>query len=180
MDSFLKNIDNTWTLFLDRDGVINKRLIDDYIKKWEAFEFLPGVLNAIAVFSKIFGRIIIVTNQQGVGRGWMNEEALITIHQKMIAAIEKAGGRVDAIYYCTDLKDKPGNCRKPSVEMFERAKNDFPEIVASKSIMAGDSQSDMDFGKNAGMFTVFIGGYNKTANVCFDSLYEFADAILKQ
>ncbi len=180
MDSFLKNIDNTWTLFLDRDGVINKRIVDDYIKKWEAFEFLPGVLDAIASFSKLFGRIVVVTNQQGVGRGWMDEEALNAIHQKMIAEIENAGGRVDAIYYCTDLKDKPGNCRKPSVEMFERAKTDFPEIVASKSIMAGDSQSDMDFGKNAGMFTVFIGENNKTANVCFDSLHEFANAILKQ
>ena len=177
MDGFLKNIDNTWTLFLDRDGVINKRLVDDYIKTWKEFQFLPGVLESMSVFSKMFGRIIIVTNQQGVGRGWMNEEVLNTIHQKMIAEIKKAGGRVDAIYYCADLKDKPGNCRKPSIEMFERAKNDFPEIVASKSIMAGDSQSDMDFGRNSGMFTVYIGRKNETANVCFDRLKNFAEAI---
>jgi len=170
MSDFLKNIDPSWTLFLDRDGVINKRLVDDYIKRWDEFEFLPGVLESMATFSKLFGRIIIVTNQQGVGRGWMTEEQLKSIHEKMVSHIEKAGGRVDAIYYCTDLKDKPGNCRKPSVEMFENAQKDFPEIVASKSIMAGDSQSDMDFGKKAGMFTVFIGGNNETANVCFDGL----------
>ena len=177
MSDFLKNIDPSWTLFLDRDGVINKRLVDDYIKRWDEFEFLPGVLESMATFSKLFGRIIIVTNQQGVGRGWMTEEQLKSIHEKMVSHIEKAGGRVDAIYYCTDLKDKPGNCRKPSVEMFENAQKDFPEIVASKSIMAGDSQSDMDFGKKAGMFTVFIGGNNETANVCFDGLKSFADAV---
>ena len=177
MEDFLKNIDSSWTLFLDRDGVINRRLVDDYIKQWDEFEFLPGVLDSIRLFSKLFGRIIIVTNQQGVGKGWMTEDQLKEIHRKMIETIEQAGGKVDAIYYCTDLKDKPDNCRKPTVVMFKKAKRDFPEIVSEKSIMVGDSRSDMEFGKNAGMFTVFIGGENNSANVCFDSLKEFANQL---
>ncbi len=179
MVDFLKNIDKSWTLFLDRDGVINRRLVDDYIKYWEEFEFLPGTLESFRQFSGLFGRIIVVTNQQGVGKGWMTEKQLQEIHQKMISEINGAGGRVDAVYYCTDLKDKPENCRKPSVTMFERAKKDFPEIIPSKSIMVGDSPSDMDFGRNAGMFTVFIGGENNTANVCFKDMKSFAEAIKK-
>jgi histidinol-phosphate phosphatase family protein len=180
MNNFLKNINPSWTLFLDRDGVINKRLVDDYIKRWDEFEFLPGVLESIAVFSKLFGKIIVVTNQQGVGKGWMTESELKEINQKMIEDIEDAGGRVDGVYYCTDLKNIPANCRKPSTVMFEKAKKDFPEIVASKSIMAGDSQSDIDFGRNAGMYTVFIGGENNRANVCFSDLKSFAGKLTRQ
>lgn len=177
MDSFLKNINSSWTLFLDRDGVINKRLVDNYIKSWDEFEFLPGVLESMAVFSKLFGKIIVVTNQQGVGKGWMTETELKGINKKMTMDIKDAGGRIDAVYYCTDLKNKYGNCRKPSTVLFERARRDFPEIDPSKSIMAGDSQSDIDFGTNAGMYTVFIGSENSKANGCFDSLLGFAKII---
>ena len=180
MRNFLNNINSSWTLFLDRDGVINKRLVDDYIKRWDEFEFLPGVLESLAVFSKIFGKIIVVTNQQGVGKGWMTESELKEINKKMVESIEEAGGRVDGVYYCTDLKNKPGNCRKPSTALFERARHDFPEIDPSKSIMAGDSQSDIDFGRNAGMFTVFIGRENRSANVCFNDLKSFAGKLMQQ
>jgi D-glycero-D-manno-heptose 1,7-bisphosphate phosphatase len=177
MSHFFKQINNIQTLFLDRDGVINKRLVDDYVKNWAEFEFLPGVTESLKILSGIFDRIIVVTNQQGVGKGRMTEKQLNTIHENMKTAVKRAGGRIDAVYYCTDLKDKPGNCRKPSIAMFNKAKTDFPEIDASKSIMVGDSQSDIDFGNNAGMFTVFIGNENKTANVCFSSLKSFADAV---
>ncbi len=179
MVDFLKHINSSWTLFLDRDGVINKRRVDDYVKSPEEFEFLPGVLESMALFSKIFGRIIIVTNQQGVGKGWMTREQLEAVNHTMIAEIEEAGGRVDAVFYCTDLKDKPGNCRKPSIAMYKRALQMFPEINAEKSIMAGDSQSDVEFGENAGMFTVFIGTEKGRANVCFNNLKSFADEISK-
>lgn len=180
MDDFLRYIDRSWTLFLDRDGVINKRLVDDYIKSWDEFVFLPGVKESIKIFSEHFGRIIIVTNQQGVGRGLMTETSLKNIHRKMVEEITSSGGRIDAIYYCTDLRSRVPNCRKPSVTMFEKAKRDFPEIVASKCIMAGDSQSDMEFGKNAGMFRVYIGDDNNLANVCYPDLKSFADAINSQ
>jgi len=180
MDDFLKHIDRTWTLFLDRDGVINKRLIDDYIKSWDEFVFLPGVKGSIKIFSEHFGRIIIVTNQQGVGRGLMTETSLKNIHRKMVDEITSSEGRIDAIYYCTDLKSRVPNCRKPSVTMFEKAKHDFPDIEASKCIMAGDSQSDMEFGKNAGMFSVFIGGDNNLTNVCYPDLKSFANVLNSQ
>ena len=172
----LKNtIDKTWTLFIDRDGVINKRLVDDYVKSWSEFEFLPGVLESFKIFSGKFGRIIVVTNQQGVGKGLMNEKVLKSIHNNMVREIESHGGRVDAIFYCTDLKNKENNCRKPSPKMFENALADFPDISPEKSIMAGDSESDIEFGKNAGIFTVYIGNDKINADLNFGSLKDFAE-----
>ena len=153
---FLSQTNKSWTLFLDRDGVINRRPVDDYVKNWDEFEFLPGVLGAIKKLSGIFGKIIVVTNQQGIGKGLMTIEGLANIHQKMISEIEKYGGRVDAVYFCPNLKGEDENCRKPGTAMAELAKKDFPEIYLEKSIIAGDMESDMIFGRNAGMKTVFI------------------------
>jgi histidinol-phosphate phosphatase family protein len=153
---FLNQIDKSWTLFLDRDGVINRRPVDDYVKNWDEFEFLPGVLEAIKNLSGIFRKIIVVTNQQGIGKGLMTVEGLADIHQKMVLEIEKYGGRVDAVYFCPNLKGADENCRKPGIAMAELAKRDFPEIDFEKSIMAGDMESDMAFGRNAGMKTVFV------------------------
>lgn len=150
-------VDKTWTLFLDRDGVINKHLPDDYVKTWKEFIFNDGVLESINRLSKIFGRIIVVTNQQGIGKGLMTVEDLKAIHQKMLHEIELAGGHINAIYFAPLLvaNDSEG-MRKPNTGMAMQAKKDFPEIDFSKSIMVGDTKSDMQFGKNAGMFTVFL------------------------
>ncbi|MBS1656397.1 MAG: HAD-IIIA family hydrolase, partial [Bacteroidetes bacterium] len=99
----LNNIDKSWTLFLDRDGVINHEKKDDYILNWGEFEFYDGVKEAIAKFSGLFGKIIIVSNQRGVGKGLMTEGDLTHLHQQMVAEITAAGGRVDHIYYCTSM-----------------------------------------------------------------------------
>ena len=87
----LQQIDKSWTVFLDRDGVINEEKRDNYIHKWEEFRFNEGVLEAIAVFSKIFHRIVVVTNQRGVGKGTTQLKDLDIIHQNMIKAIEEIG-----------------------------------------------------------------------------------------
>ena len=145
-----------FTLFLDRDGVINKRLPGRYVRLWQEFSFLPGVLETIAQCSKIFGRIIIVTNQQGIGRGLMDSSELNAVHEEMLKTIQHAGGRIDAIYYCPDLRTQKDNCRKPNSSMGLQAKADFPSIDFDKAIMVGDSVSDVLFGKQLGMETVFI------------------------
>lgn len=150
------NIDSSWSLFLDRDGVINKRLIDDYVKNTGEFEFLPGVVDAIAKFSKIFGKIFVVTNQRGIARGLMTEDDLQIVHDLMLKEIQKAGGRVDGIYFCPHDRNQDCGCRKPDVGMALKAKEEFPAVDFKKSIMVGDSTSDMEFGKNAGMITVRI------------------------
>ncbi len=152
----LNKIDDSWTLFLDRDGVINKRIFGGYVTSIEEFEFLPGVLESIKYFSQIFGKIIIITNQQGVGKGIMTESELDIVHNFLQKTVAKSEGSIDGILYCTDLADSVDNCRKPSREMANKAKQTFPEIDFSKSIMVGDSLSDIQFGVNAGMNTVFV------------------------
>jgi histidinol-phosphate phosphatase family protein len=154
----LKNlsIDKSWSLFLDRDGVINKRLEGDYVKKWEEFEFLPGVLEAIATFTKVFGKVFIVTNQQGIGKGLMLESELDIIHDKMNREIRIHGGKINKTYYSPYREEENSVFRKPNIGLARKAKIDFPAIDLEKSIMAGDSITDMQFGKNAGMITVLI------------------------
>lgn len=146
------------TLFLDRDGVINERLPGDYVAQWPDFEFTPRALEALAFFATHFEHIIVVTNQQGIGKGQMSEAQLAEIHQKMIQEIGAAGGRVDAVYHCPDLSSVPNNCRKPAPAMALKAQADFPGIDFQTSIMVGDSVSDLEFGQNLGMYTVLIEG----------------------
>ena len=172
-------IDNDWTLFLDRDGVINVRIIDGYVAKIEEFEFLPGVIEAFKIFKNKFNRIIVVTNQQGVGKGLMTEDDVKEVHDFMINEVENHDGKIDKVYFCPQLKSVPDNYRKPSPKMAYMAKEDFPEIDLSKSIMIGDMNSDVEFGNNAGMMTVFIGDneLKLIPDGRFNSLYDFAKVI---
>jgi histidinol-phosphate phosphatase family protein len=143
-------------LFLDRDGVINKHLPGDYVKNIAQFEFLPGVLDAIIKFNHFFSRIVIVTNQQGIGKNLYSEKDLNEVHQFMTTKIKEAGGTIDAIYFCPSLEIENPICRKPNVGMGLQAKRDFPDIDFKQSVMIGDSMSDMQFGRNLGMFTILI------------------------
>lgn len=149
-------ITNKKYLFLDRDGVINKRIVDGYITKWEDFEILPGVLEAINIFSKYFERIIIITNQQGIGKRLMTEETLKQIHQKFYQEVINSGGYIDGFYFCPMLKIEDNNCRKPGIKMALQAQEDFPDIDLKKCIMIGDTASDMLFAKNAGMAGILL------------------------
>lgn len=172
-------VDHTWTLFLDRDGVLNRKIDHDYVRNWQQFEFLPGVKDALAVFAQKFGRIVIVTNQRGVGRGLMSETDLHEIHMQLMDEVEQAGGRIDAIFYCPDITDEGSTHRKPKPGMAFDAKNLFPEIDFSKSIIVGDSGSDMEFGKNLGMITVLIGDKPKpAADILLPSLIKFSETLV--
>ena len=89
----LPAIDPSWTLFLDRDGVINEDVVADYIKTWEEFQFRNGTLEALRLLSPHFARIVVISNQRGVGRGLMTQETLDLITENMLLKIEEAGGR---------------------------------------------------------------------------------------
>ena len=173
------NVDKTWTLFLDRDGVINKKLPNDYVKSVEEFEFIEGSKEAISSFSGVFGKIVIVTNQQGIGKGIMGTDDLNTVHNFMQTELVKSGGKIDRIYFCPELAESKSNCRKPNTGMAEEARKDFPEIDFKKSIMIGDSLSDMQMGKRVGMFTVFINADEsiREADITVDSLASFNDLL---
>lgn len=177
MKDWNKIIDSDWTLFLDRDGVINKRIVGGYVTSWEAFEFLPGVLEALQVFSTRFNHIVLVTNQQGVGKGLMTDEQLEAVHDEMMEHVEVAGGRIDVILCCTQLASEPDNYRKPQPDMAFMAQEIFPEIDLSKSLMIGDGLTDIEFGKNAGMHTILIGQNNDAAEDSFACLYDFSKTL---
>ncbi len=167
-------ITGEWTLFLDRDGVINKKLDGTYVMNPEQFEILPGVAEAVGVFSTLFGRIVIVTNQQGIGKELMTHEDLAAVHDKMIDILAWSGGRIDEVYYCPDLAHEDSPSRKPNPGMGWRAKEDFPEIDFRKSIMVGDSVSDIEFGKILKMITVRISNVkDENADFTHSSLSDF-------
>ena len=179
----LKKVDKTWSLFLDRDGVLNHDKVGSYIFNTAEFRFYDGVLEAMKIFNRIFAHIIIVTNQRGVGRGLMTELALMEIHNKMLCETEAAGGRIDAIYYATSTDDDHPE-RKPHRGMALKAKAEFEEIDFNKSIMVGNNLSDMEFARNNGMHAVFVqttqpemAPPHPLIDLAFNSLLKFAEAL---
>lgn len=178
------HIDRSWSLFLDRDGVINQRRMDGYILNWSQFVFLPGVTGALNILSEFFGKIIIVTNQQGVGKGLMTVEDLDEIHRRFLEEVAASGGKIDKIYSCFSLEEENDNCRKPGTGMAELARKDFPEIDFKRSVMVGDSDTDIVFGKKLSMVTVYIDSSNlpgrSTADYTYKSLYDFASDLKKK
>lgn len=154
------DIDRYDTLLLDRDGTVNVHIIGDYVRKWSDFEFIPGTLKAMAKFARHFKHIFIVTNQRGVGKGKYTEADLMDIHTKMCDEIEKAGGRIDKIYYCTALTQEDVR-RKPGRGMFDDILRDYPDIQLSKCLMVGDSESDMEFARNCGIDGVLVDSLKK-------------------
>ncbi len=152
-------IDKTWTLFLDRDGVINGERKDEYVLRLEDFIFLDGTLQALKILNEVFGITVIVTNQRGVSRGLMTLDDLHRIHQHMMQQIQTAGGRIDKIYYCTDSDDDSPN-RKPQPGMAFQAKQDYPHIDFHKSFMVGNKLTDMQFGRAIGSKTIFTATTN--------------------
>ena len=176
----LVDTDNSWILFLDRDGVINHQNMDGYILTWNEFVFYDGVLEAMSILKGQFQHIFIVTNQRGVGKGHMSVDDLNYIHEQMQKSIEVAGGKINQVYFCTNVDaSSPG--RKPNTGMALQAKQEFPAINLAKSIMVGNSMSDMEFGRNIGATTVFLTTTNNTitdaddrVDFVFPSLIDFA------
>lgn len=179
----LDQVNNQWTLFLDRDGVLNHEKNNDYVLNRAEFRFYEGVPEAMAVLNTLFQHIVVVTNQKGVGKGLMSKDDLADIHSHMLSVIEQSGGRIDKIYFCSDLADDSPN-RKPQAGMALQARQDFPAIDFSKSIMVGNRPSDMKFGRNAGIHTVYLATTHPETpfphpdiDLRFNSLPEFAAAL---
>ncbi len=176
--------DSSWTLFLDRDGVINVESVGSYITSWDEFVFHDGVTDAMRSLSRVFGNIVVVSNQRGVGRGIMTMESLREISTNMRAAIADHGGRIDKVYAATATNDDDHN-RKPNTGMGLQAQEDFPQIDFKKSVMVGNSMSDMEFGKRLSMYTIFLTTKhgpvalpNDLVNEQYDSLYAWATRLI--
>jgi len=144
------------TLFLDRDGVINVKLDGQYVRNTVEFEFMTGAETAISKLSKIFNRILIVTNQQGIAKGIMSDNDLGFLHEYMLLELKKNGGVIDKVYYCPHLSTENCSCRKPNPGMIQQAIIDFPEIKIEDSYLIGDSDTDILAGNKMGLITVKV------------------------
>ena len=142
------------TVFLDRDGVINEDSAD-FIKSWDEFKFLPSALEAIALLAKNGYRVVIVSNQSGLGRGLFTQAALDEIHRKMTAAIVAAGGRVDGLYYCPHTPEAACDCRKPKPGLFFEAARELG-IELSTAWSIGDSYRDVEAANAAGIRSILL------------------------
>ena len=152
-------------IFLDRDGVINKKAPGDgYVTRWQDFELLPDVAEAISQINRAGLAVIVITNQRCIAKGLMTVDDLEDIHQQMREFLEKRGARIDAIYYCPHETDPACHCRKPAPGMFERASHDYG-IQLTVSWMIGDSDIDIEAGKNAGCKTALLLGTGAGASV---------------
>ena len=136
------------TVFLDRDGVIN-RDSPAYIKSWEEFTFLPGSLDALRELNKNGYRVILITNQSAVGRGMITSAGLNHMHQMMKDEIVSHGGLVSDIFFCPHMPDKGCDCRKPAPGMILQAREKY-HIDLSQAVMVGDSAKDIECAGNAG------------------------------
>ena len=179
----LRQVDHSWTLFIDRDGVINDEIVGTYVLNRDEFKFSTGVLNALSILAGKVNKIIVISNQRGIGRGLMTEQDLQSIHQHMLEEVIKHGGRIDHIFYCTE---KEATCynRKPNPGMAYQAVQLFQEIDLNRTIMIGNKPSDMRFGRAAGVYTVFLTTTNKNepyphpdVDLRFESLLDFALAL---
>ena len=138
------------TLFLDRDGVLNRHLPGDYVRTPQMWEWMPGVLQSMVQWSRKFKHIVLVTNQRGVGKGLMTDDQLAQVHARMMQDILEAGGRLDLILTCTAVSEEDPR-RKPHPGMFYEACSLFPDIDAKSCVMVGDSASDAAFASNCGI-----------------------------
>jgi D-glycero-D-manno-heptose 1,7-bisphosphate phosphatase len=171
-------------VFLDRDGVINFKASDDqFITRWEDFVFLPRVIEAIQLLNGANFLVVVVTNQRCVGEGLLTQESLESIHRNMVNACAAAGATIDAVFYCPHDRDSGCDCRKPLPGLLFEASRQH-SIDFTSSWMVGDSDSDIQAGKNAGCKTARILRPGSEPEVSSDvscaSLYEAVQIFLAQ
>lgn len=171
-------------LFLDRDGT----LIHDpgYISSGKNLKLLYGAREALSRFRRRGYRIIVISNQSGIGRGYFREKELSAIHGRLDSKLKEA--KPDAYYFCPHLPDDNCLCRKPNIQNLEKAMKEW-NIKKEGSLMVGDRMSDLEVGKNFGLpsFLVLTGlGYETLGEIekkgesihAFAHLKELADYFL--
>jgi len=150
------------TVFIDRDGTINANT--GYIKTPDDFKIYKGVAEGIKILNNMGYKVIIITNQSGIARGFFNEEMLEKIHEKMKKELSEKGATVDAIYFCPHHPDEKCNCRKPEPGMLQKAMKDF-DVDVQKSFIIGDRMLDVEAGNKIGVKTVLVPENKKKVDI---------------
>lgn len=154
------------TIFLDRDGTINEEV--HYLHRKEDLKLLPMAAEAIRLWNESGFRVVVVTNQAGVARGYYGEPDVAALHQHMDKVLRQMGGHIDGFYYCPHHPEHgvgrykvDCHCRKPDTGMFEKAAQDGA-VDKAHSYMVGDKWLDIQAGARFGVHTALVGtGYGK-------------------
>ena len=179
-------------IFIDRDGVINKDpggwTKYNYVTKWEEFKFLPNSIKALKKLNETGYKIVVMSNQAGISKGYYTEEKLNEINRKMIEGITKNGAKLEKVYYCIHQDSDNCNCRKPKTGLFKIAEKKL-KIKLRSMFFIGDGKMDMEAGRNMGMRTLLvlsgktsledIRGWEKQPDYIFNDLFEAVNFILK-
>lgn len=152
------------TVFLDRDGTMNEEV--NYLHRPEDLKLIPGVPQAVRQLNEAGFRVVVVTNQAGVARGYYGEEDVKILHQYLNELLGTEGAHVDAFYYCPHHPEhgigqykQECSCRKPGIGMFEAADRDCP-VDRAQSFMVGDKLIDTEAGHRFGVRSILVGtGY---------------------
>lgn len=170
-----------WCLFLDRDGVLNRRIVGDYVRNWGQFEWLPGALGAVRILSRWAPHIVVVTNQQGIGKGLMTDHDVAVIHERMQDDVTGVARAFDAFQVCPHLASAGCECRKPRPGLVLDWLGESPGAEPQLSIVIGDSVSDLELAGNVGARTggcaavhVTGGAEAGNADIGVASLWDFA------
>ena len=178
------------TVFLDRDGVLNRKAPEgQYVSRWDVFHPLPGIYEALRLLNKAGLPVYVVTNQRGVALGLYTVEDVGILHTQLVAAAQEHGASIDGFFFCPHDKGVC-LCRKPGTGMFEQARALDPRIDFSRSVIIGDSLSDIEAGERLGMQTIFIDGVRESqkagaekarllAGACAGSLLEAVQRLLQ-
>lgn len=168
--------DGVRCVFLDRDGVINRKAAEgEYVSDWADFHLLPGVEEAIAELSSRGLKVIVVSNQRGVGLGLYPASAVETLHFRLQEHLAGHSAHIDAFYYCPHDRDEC-DCRKPGIALFQRAQERFPDIHPTNCVVIGDSLSDIEAAGAFGCRSIFIQGDPETRKRGAERAEALADA----
>lgn len=147
-------------VFMDRDGVINKDPAGwteySYVTNREDFHVLPGVLDGLKLFMDAGYKIIVISNQQGVAKGYFSQKELDEVTRGMKRIIKNAGSKITKVYYCTHHKEEKCACRKPQAGLFLKAKVEFKIKNFNDNFFIGDTENDMQAAKTAGLKTILV------------------------
>jgi len=142
-------------IFLDRDGVINRGKDDGYITCWEEFNFLPGVFSALRKLTSAGFKIIIISNQQGVGKRLYSMQSLADLTERMLDRIKRNQAKIWSIHYCPHLAEEDCACRKPKSGLFKQAVGGMM-VDFKQTYFIGDTQRDIQAGQILGMKTILV------------------------
>ena len=150
---------NHKVVILDRDGTI---VIDrNYLSDAAGLEFLPGAAEGLRAMHEQGYRLIVITNQSGVGRGLFSLQSLEQMNLRLQEMFQSSGARLERIYFCPHRPDEHCQCRKPNTQLLKDAAAELG-FEPSRAVVIGDQDSDVEFGKRAGAVTILVAAGNST------------------